>query len=274
MSKQTRLVLGDLRPLQRQILAGFQCQISAACDGDVFPQDIDVAVTADGQQSVSHLEGPRLCRDEFEQRARLSHQRFPRDDDRIISDRKLRVPLTRERKILRGFEKYIFPDLHHQIPSDLLDQVDRQFGERRSFSYQVPHFDDARKLFYRPQALSYESTRFEEYWQPDQDLLTELLTRAVEKTTKEIRIPVPGNPKETLVCRVSLLAMGGGCGIEVNGSDYTGPKDDPNTLSPEEDRQCQAWWERIVGARTQDEWRATRKLYEQECRKPLGRIQR
>ena len=161
-----------------------------------------------------------------------------------------------------------------RLPDNVMDEVDRQFGEQRSFSYQVPHLDDASKMFYRPKALSYESTRFDKYWRPDQDLLTELLTRAVERTTKEIRIPVPGNPKETLVCRVSLLALGGGCGIEVNGSDYTGPKDDPNTLNPEEDRQCQAWWDKIIGARTQDEWRATRKLYEQECRKPLERTQR
>jgi hypothetical protein len=67
------------------------------------------------------------------------------------------------------------------------------------------------------------------------------------------------------------LALGGACGIDTNGYGYTGPKDDPNTLSPEEDRQCQAWWEKIVNTKTQDEWRTTRKIYEQECRKPLER---
>jgi len=163
------------------------------------------------------------------------------------------------------------PDGQLRLPADLMDQIDRQFGEKRQFSFQVPHLDDAAKLFDRQPPIVYESTRFAQYWKPDEDLLTELLTKAVEKTTKEIRIPIPGNPREHLVCRISILAMGGGCGIEVNGSDYTGPKDDPNTLNSEEDRQCQAWWEKIANTKTQDEWRATRKIYEQECRKPLER---
>jgi hypothetical protein len=69
--------------------------------------------------------------------------------------------------------------------------------------------------------------------------------------------------------------MGGGCGIEGNGDpDALLPgHDDPNTLSAEEDRACQAWWEKIIVAKTQDEWRQTRKLYEQECRKPLARAE-
>lgn len=162
-------------------------------------------------------------------------------------------------------------DGHLKLPDDLMDQIDRQFGDQRQFDFQVPHIDDAAKLFDRPAAIAYQSTRFAQYWKPDQDLLTDLLTRAVEATTKEVRIPVPGDPRATLVCKVSILAVGGACGIEVAGSDYTGPKDDPNTLNPEEDRQCQAWWEKIIGARTQDEWRATKKLYELECRKPLER---
>jgi hypothetical protein len=163
------------------------------------------------------------------------------------------------------------PDGRLRLPADLMEQIDRKFGDQREFSFQMPHADDAAKYFDRPKALAFESTRFDQYWKPDQDLLTDLLTQAVEKTTKEIRIPIPGNPREHVVCRISMLAMGGGCGIEVAGSDYTGPKDDPNTLSPEEDRQCQAWWNKIIASTTQDEWRATRKLYEQECRKPLER---
>ena len=178
------------------------------------------------------------------------------------------VPEPEARKSLYG------PDGRLRLPDGLMDQLDHQFGDKRSFDFQQPKLDDAATLFYRPQALSYEPTRFEKYWKPDQDLLTDLLTRAVEKTTKEIRIPIPGDPKSHLVCKISLLAMGGGCGIETNGSDYTGPKDDPNTLSPEEARQCQAWWDKIISTKTQDEWRATRKIYELECRKPLEKPQR
>ena len=84
-------------------------------------------------------------------------------------------------------------------------------------------------------------------------------------------MPVPGRPDAKMVCNISLLALGGSCGILVNGWDYAGPVDDPTTLSEEEDRQCQAWWEQITGAKTQDLWRSTRRLYDQECRKPRER---
>lgn len=159
-----------------------------------------------------------------------------------------------------------------KVPGDMLDQIDRKVGDKRVFSYQVPRMDDAQKAFYRNPAITYEKTRFDEYWKPDQDLLTSLLNEMVEKTTKQIKIPVPGRPDSKMVCTISLLALGGGCGLLTNGSDYVGPLDDPDTLNPEEDRQCNAWWDQIVGARTQDAWRKTRKLYEEQCRKPLERV--
>ena len=158
-----------------------------------------------------------------------------------------------------------------KLPPDLLDQIDRKYGDKRVFSYQIPRMDEGAKLWNRPQAVVYEDTRFAQYWKPDQDILTALLTEMVEKTTKEVRMKLPGKSNSTVVCKVSLLALGGGCGVLTPGSDYVGPVDDPNTLSPEEDRQCQAWWEQIVGAKTQDVWRQTRKLYEESCRKPLER---
>jgi len=158
-----------------------------------------------------------------------------------------------------------------RVPDDMLEQIDKQVGDQRVFSYQVPHIDDAKKYFYRNPALAYETTQFEQYWTPDQDALTALLTKLVEKTTKEIRIPVPGRPGSTMICKVSILALGGGCGILANNANYVGPVDDPDTLNPAEDRQCQAWWNQIVGAQTQDVWRRTRALYEAQCRKPLLR---
>ena len=156
-----------------------------------------------------------------------------------------------------------------RVPNDMLEQIDRQVGDKRVFSYQVPRMDDAKKLLHRNPPISYQSTRFDKYWKPDQDMLTDLLTQLVEKTTKEIRIPVPGSPGSTMICQVSLLALGGGCGVLTNGADYVGPVDDPDTLDAEEDRQCQAWWQQIIGARTQEIWRRTRDLYEAQCRKPL-----
>lgn len=162
------------------------------------------------------------------------------------------------------------PDGSLRVPEDMLGQIDKAVGDKRVFSYQIPHMDDARKYFERNPALVYETTRFDQYWTPDQDLLTGVLTKLVEKTTKEIRIPVPGAPGSTMVCTISILALGGGCGVLTNGADYIGPVDDPDTLSPQEERQCAAWWNQIIAARTQDAWRRTRALYEQECRKPLA----
>jgi hypothetical protein len=69
---------------------------------------------------------------------------------------------------------------------------------------------------------------------------------------------------------VALLAAGGSCGI-VNANDgdaVVNAGDDPNTLSPEEQRQCDQWWEQIVDPQSHAAWRRTRALYEIECRKP------
>ena len=159
-----------------------------------------------------------------------------------------------------------------KVPDDMLEEIDKKFGDKRTFSYQIPRMDDAQKAFYRNPPIIYEKTRFDEYWKPDQDLLTGLLAKMVEKTTRQIRIPVPGRPDSKMVCTISLLALGGGCGVLTNGSDYVGPLDDPDTLNPQEDRQCKAWWEQIIGATTQEAWRQTRTLYEAECRKPVERI--
>jgi len=158
-----------------------------------------------------------------------------------------------------------------RITKDTLDTLDKEFGEKRSFSYQIPRMGDAEKLLTRPKVVTYEPTRFADMYRPTRNILDDVLERAVEATTAEVRIPVPGHPESKMVCKIQILAMGGGCGILTNGADYVGPIDDPNTLSEEENRQCQSWYEQIVGAKTQDAWRATRKLYDASCRKPLER---
>jgi hypothetical protein len=158
------------------------------------------------------------------------------------------------------------------LPDNMLDEIDRKYGDKRTFSWQIPHYEDADKYFKRNPALVYEETRFEQYWTPDEDVLTAFLHKAVEATTVEAKIKVPGtNGSSHVVCKIAILAAGGACGVLTNGADWNGPQDDPDTLSPEEDKQCQAWWEKIVNAKTQDAWVATKKLYEAECRKPLER---
>jgi hypothetical protein len=163
------------------------------------------------------------------------------------------------------------PDGSLRLPEDMIDKLDREFGDKRQFSYQIPHLEDARKYFERHPALAYEKTRFDQYWTPDEDLLNTVLRKAAEATTREVKIKVPGSPGSYVVCQVSILALGGSGGVLTDGADWNGPQDDPATLNPEEARQCAAWWEQIVGAKTQEAWRSTRKLYERECRKPLLR---
>ncbi|MGH8030148.1 MAG: hypothetical protein ACREO3_09455, partial [Arenimonas sp.] len=158
------------------------------------------------------------------------------------------------------------PDGSLRLPDGLIEDLDRSTHEPR-FAFQMPDLDKAAHLLDRPPALVYEPTRFDEYWEPNEDLLTEVLRKAVEKTTKEVRIPIPGARGRFLVCRVSLLAAGGACGMERNGGNAVVAIGDPKTLDATEAAACAAWWNRIIGASTQAEWRATRKLYEAECLK-------
>ncbi|KFN44477.1 hypothetical protein [Arenimonas oryziterrae] len=158
-----------------------------------------------------------------------------------------------------------------KLPESLIAELAKVDSNDRVFEYQIPGINAAGTFFDRPPALAYEATRFDQYWQPDQDLLTELLTEAVEKSTKEIRIRIPGNPQAKIVCKVSLLALGGACGVQRNDNGFVLKEDDPATLSAQEQKQCQAWWDLIVAAKSQDIWRKTRALYESECRKPLER---
>ncbi len=51
-------------------------------------------------------------------------------------------------------------------------------------------------------------TGFDKYWAPNETLLAEW----VRKNIREVSIPIPGTSKK-LHCVVSLLQLGGGCGI-------------------------------------------------------------
>jgi hypothetical protein len=156
---------------------------------------------------------------------------------------------------------------------DLPDEVSSQMGSStatdREFGYELPGVAEAGEFMKRRPALVYEATRFDKDWRPEKDVLTDLLERAVEASTASVEIPIPGSPGSKLVCTVAVLAAGGGCRIRNNNDGYVVELDDPDTLSPTEDQQCQAWWDKIVSANTQAEWRATRALYEYHCRKPL-----
>jgi hypothetical protein len=144
-------------------------------------------------------------------------------------------------------------------------------GQSRQFDIQRDGLDDMEALLKRPVVLDYRSTRFDEAWQGDKPRITRVLEAAVEKTTATVKIPIPGRPGAFLQCSLMVLAASGGCGFTANDDGYFVPRDDPDTLSPLEEKQCQAWWDLIVSAKTQTEWRRTRRLYEQECQKPAAK---
>lgn len=153
------------------------------------------------------------------------------------------------------------------IPQSVRDEF-LTHGQTRQFDVQRSGLDDMDALIKRPVVLDYRSTRFDADWQGDKPRLTRVLETAVEKTTATVKIPIPGRPGAYLQCKLMVLAASGGCGFTANDDGYFVAHDDPATLSPEEEKQCQAWWDLIVSAKTQDEWRRTRRLYEQECHKP------
>ena len=56
--------------------------------------------------------------------------------------------------------------------------------------------------------VGYEPTLFDRYWRPNETLLQEWVRRGI----KSVEIPIPGTTKK-ISCAVSLLALGGACGI-------------------------------------------------------------
>jgi hypothetical protein len=163
------------------------------------------------------------------------------------------------------------PDGSIDLPDELRDQLKGATDDSREFSFQQPGLLDSGSFMRRQPALVYEPTRFDEYWIPQKDILTEVLEKAVEATTGTVEIPIPGKPGSKLVCTVSILAAGGGCGIRHNNDGYVVELDDPDTLNEQEAAQCAAWWEQITQASSQAAWKNTRELYDFNCRKPLAK---
>ena len=155
------------------------------------------------------------------------------------------------------------------LPDGAFEALQKNIGDDRVFDYQIAGLAKAKTAFDRRAPLVYEPSRFEAGMRPTQDMLTELLTRAVKASTLDISIPIPGDQYRRIECKVVVLAMGGGCGM----TGFTGfvEEDDPDTLNPEEEAQCAAWWEKITTTGQQDAWLQTRALYDANCRKPPER---
>lgn len=71
----------------------------------------------------------------------------------------------------------------------------------------IADLDRAGKWLERPR-FGYEPTRFEKYWVPHETLLQEWVRKGIQK----LSIPIPGTSKR-IECVVSLLQVGGGCGV-------------------------------------------------------------
>lgn len=72
----------------------------------------------------------------------------------------------------------------------------------------IANLDRAGTWLRRP-PLDYTPTRFDKYWAPNETLLAEWVRRNI----REVDIPIPGTTKK-LHCVVSLLQLGGGCGLD------------------------------------------------------------
>jgi len=73
----------------------------------------------------------------------------------------------------------------------------------------IADLDRAGTWLKRKNPLPYEPTVFDRYWLPGETLLQEWVRRGV----REVQISIPGTSKK-LHCVVSLLQLGGGCGID------------------------------------------------------------
>jgi hypothetical protein len=76
-------------------------------------------------------------------------------------------------------------------------------------SEDIADLDRAGTWLKRKNPLPYEATKFDRYWLPGGTLLEEWVRRGI----REVQISIPGTSKK-LRCVVSLLQLGGGCGID------------------------------------------------------------
>lgn len=97
------------------------------------------------------------------------------------------------------------PDGRLALSEDLLERLDQ--AAERSVEFRIANLDKA-GIFLRRPPIDYEPTRFDGFWVPSETLLEEW----VRKGIKEVSIPIPGSSWR-IVCKVSLLAPGGACGI-------------------------------------------------------------
>lgn len=180
-------------------------------------------------------------------------------------------PTTNQQSTLQAVTSNLTPSskprLFAQDGQLMLEKTDLPMAaddDRRQFSYQHPNRNQGSKVFDRPSALEHRETIFDEGFQPTQDAFSEAFDKLGRALVKKVTIPYVGGRME---CTISVLGVGS-CWPVPNDLTYSPGKDDPNTLNLEEQLECADWWEQIQAAKSQSIWLATRKLYDEHCRKP------
>jgi hypothetical protein len=97
------------------------------------------------------------------------------------------------------------PDGGLALSDGLLDRLDA--GADSGVEFRIAHLEKA-GLFLRKPPIDYTPTRFDGFWVPSETLLQEWVRKGIQ----EVTIPIPGSSWR-IVCKVSLLAPGGACGI-------------------------------------------------------------
>lgn len=94
-----------------------------------------------------------------------------------------------------------------RVPGDSVGQASTQPGVPGSRQAQA-HDDAAANTFLKRVPFPYEPTMFDKDWHPRESLLQEWVRRNI----REVEVSIPGSSKKVR-CVVSLLQLGGGCGL-------------------------------------------------------------
>ncbi|MFC4727487.1 hypothetical protein, partial [Coralloluteibacterium thermophilus] len=132
--------------------------------------------------------------------------------------------------------------------------------------FHIPNLDKV-GTFRRPPPIDYEPTRFDDYWVPHRNLLEEWVAQGI----RQVSIPIPGTGYR-LVCVVSVLQFGGGCGLASTGQPRNPrPPPDvpvpslrlpdappPGVVPPADPSVCRALRQAVLGARSASELESAR----------------
>ncbi|MFT3762514.1 MAG: hypothetical protein QM761_07860 [Pseudoxanthomonas sp.] len=162
------------------------------------PASATAASPGQGNQGTTNLSGPAAGN-------RAGGQPSPkRGDDWGVSDRNA----PGQDAGAAGRKPGLFnADGSLRVGDDLAGKTTTQPGPPGSRAQQAADADRANKWLERVE-YAYEPTMFDKYWVPRESLLEEW----VRKGIKSVEVSIPGTGKKVR-CVVSMLQLGGGCGL-------------------------------------------------------------